>query len=186
MFEDPLLNKLHNTLELNTINSTKNVFHDLVGIIIEQQIHYRSTKKVFEKMLELADISTLTLSNFEHFEEKGLVKQKLSMNKFETLLRVIEFFNKNELDWFSMTDEEVRTQLTSIKGISDWTVDMILIYTLCRPDVFPSKDYHLQKILSGFYPKQLPLTPGKIKKLAATWSPNRSLAMRYLLATKQY
>ena len=52
------------------IESTQDVFHDLMSCILEQQIHYRSTKKVFQKMLQAADLQRLSLDNFEHFEKK--------------------------------------------------------------------------------------------------------------------
>jgi DNA-3-methyladenine glycosylase II len=61
---DPILANIIAHIELPIINSTNDVFHDLMSCIIEQQIHYRSTKRIFSKALERANIEHLTLDNF--------------------------------------------------------------------------------------------------------------------------
>ena len=50
MFKDPVLQTLSNSYKITDIESTQSVFHDLISCIVEQQIHYRSSKKTFEKM----------------------------------------------------------------------------------------------------------------------------------------
>lgn len=184
MFKDPVLQTLSNSYKITDIESTQSVFHDLISCIVEQQIHYRSTKKTFEKMLQLAGLRLLTLENFEIFESKGLLKQKLSIQKYESLLCILDFFTDQTIDFSTLSDQEVRQTLTQIKGVSDWTADMILIYTLKRLDVFPSKDYHLRKLLEHYFPQEAPFTPGKVKKKTSEWQPHRSAACLLLLATK--
>lgn len=61
---DSVLKNIINTIELPKIETTNNVFHDLMSCVIEQQIHYRSTKKIFQKMLDDSGIEVLTPSNF--------------------------------------------------------------------------------------------------------------------------
>ncbi len=181
---DVTLNKLTKSLSLEKIENTRNVFHDLVSIIIEQQIHYRSTKKTFQKLIEKSSIEQLTIENFELFEKLSLRESKLSMKKYEALLSVYDFFKSQDTDWTACSDQQVKSILTSLKGVSDWSAEMILIYTLDRSDIFPKKDYHINKILSDLYPNLSPITPSKVKLLSQAWEPNRSLAMGYLLATK--
>ena len=147
--EDEVLKNLILNLPFPEIASTKNVFHDLMGCIIEQQIHYRSSKKTFHKMLDQAGIVLLSLENFNVFEEKALAGRKLSLRKYETMGRIIEFFKSRTLDWKEMADEEVREVLSQIKGVGSWTIDMILMYTLDRPDVFPTDDFHPQTSLTS-------------------------------------
>jgi len=50
---DPILSNIINCIDFPKIVSTNNVFHDLISCVCEQQIHYRSTKKIFQKMLAL-------------------------------------------------------------------------------------------------------------------------------------
>lgn len=169
------------------IVSTQDVFFDLMSCLIEQQIHYRSTKKLFAKMLEKAQLKHLTVANFPIFEAKALSQAKLSMQKYDTIMATVQFFDAHKVDWFSSSNEEVHHQLSTIKGVGTWTIDMLLIYTLQRPDIFPSDDYHLKQIMTQVYG----LNPNarlkaQMTEVAMHWGNNQSLAVLYLLAWKAY
>ena len=148
---DPILERIIRQISRPIFQSTKDVFHDLMSCIIEQQIHYRSTKKIFAKALERAGIEHLTLENFHLFEKHALSQIKLSTNKYETMSALMEYWNKNQLDFEKLSDEEVVVELSAIKGIGKWTIDMILLYTLGRPNIFPSDDFHLKQIMVSLY-----------------------------------
>jgi DNA-3-methyladenine glycosylase II len=94
---DPVLHKIILQVAKPQIISTTNVFHDLMSCIIEQQIHYRSTKKIFHKMLLTAGLEQLTPENFHQFEEKSLSTIKLSAAKYETMLRVLDYWQTNSI-----------------------------------------------------------------------------------------
>lgn len=169
------------------VESTKDVFFDLMSCILEQQIHYRSTKKIFAKMLQRAEVDNLTLQNFPEFEAKALADAKLSLGKYETIAAVLDFFTQNQLQWDTLSDETIRQHLSSIKGIGKWTIDMILLYTLNRPDVFPYDDFHLKQVMTRVYS----LDPSsKLKaqmlEIANLWGNHRSLAVKYLLSWKDH
>ena len=183
---DPILTNIIAQIPEPVIESTNEVFHDLMSCVLEQQIHYRSTKKTFQKMLQSADIEKLTVNNFELFEEKSFVKTKLSINKYETVLGVLEFCKKENIDWKSLSDEEIIEKLSSIKGIGKWTIDMILLYTLQRPNVFPFDDFHLKEIMVKLYG----LNPNvklkaQIIEISNAWNGYKSLAVKYLFETKK-
>ena len=184
---DSILKTIIETIPEPKTDSTNDVFFDLMSCILEQQIHYRSSKRIFQKMLDRADLQTLTLENFEKFEEKAFVNVKLSANKYETILATLDFFKTNQIDWYSLSEAEIIAKLASIKGIGKWTIDMILLYTLQRPDVFPYDDFHLKEIMVKLYS----LNPNsKLKAqmidISNTWGEHKSLAVRYLLAWKEY
>lgn len=184
---DPVLAKIIHSIPEPEHESTRDVFFDLMSCILEQQIHYRSSKKIFQKMLAAAQLTTLSPENFAQFEEKAFATAKLSMGKYETLGYILTFWQQQKTDWQALSDEEVRAQLGSIKGIGAWTIDMILLYTLERPNVFPADDFHLKEIMVKLYG----LNPeSKLKAqmldIAKDWGENRSLAVRYLLAWKEF
>jgi DNA-3-methyladenine glycosylase II len=62
--KDPILESIILQIPKPVIESTNDIFHDLMSCIIEQQIHYRSTKRIFAKALERASIDHLTIDNF--------------------------------------------------------------------------------------------------------------------------
>ena len=185
---DNVLANIINTIELPIIETANNVFHDLIGCIIEQQIHYRSSKKIFQKMLEASSLEILTPLNFNQFEERGLSKYKLSISKFETLMKVLEFWSIHpDMKWQQLTDDEISKKLSTIKGIGNWTIEMILLYTLERPNVFPVDDYHLKQIMVSLYN----LNPNvKLKsqmiEIAHHWGEHKSIAVKYLLSWKSF
>jgi DNA-3-methyladenine glycosylase II len=183
--QDPILRELIARDPVPCIQSTKQVFHDVMSCLIEQQIHYRSTKHIFEKALATAGITLLTPANFAHFEEVAMSSMKLSVNKLATINRFVSYWEEKQPNFFEQSDEAVKKALSSIKGIGPWTIDMILLYTLERPSVFPVDDYHLKQIMTARYQ----LDPTKrlttqMKEIAATWGKHQSLAVLYLLQSK--
>lgn len=185
--QDEVLNKIIQTIPLPPQESTNNVFHDLLSCIIEQQIHYRSTKKTFQKLLAQTGLDELTTANFPILEEKGLKNIKLSMRKYETIGRIVEFFESHTLDWGAMKDEDVEQALSKIKGVGNWSIKMILLYTLQRPDVFPADDYHLKQIMIKLYNIDTAAkVKAQLKAVAGNWSPCKSIGVRYLLAWKEH
>lgn len=183
---DPSLKKIIDTLPQPNPESSYNVFHDLMSCIIEQQIHYRSTKKLFNKMLIKADLEVLSPENFEEFEEKAFSDVKLSARKYETIVSTLDYFSQNQLDWPALSDDVIRQELSKIKGIGTWTMDMILLYTLKRPNIFPADDYHLKILMTSLY--QLDAQSrlkAQMKAVAEKWAPFKSLAVRYLLDWKK-
>ncbi|MGB0523714.1 MAG: DNA-3-methyladenine glycosylase family protein [Flammeovirgaceae bacterium] len=179
---DPILKQINSQVVPLTNQSTKNVFHDLVSCIIEQQIHYRSTKKIFTKQLAASSLPELTPQNF-HQMEFALSQLKLSQRKFETLALTVDFFQKNQLNWLEMDEQTVRNTLARIKGIGKWTIDMILLFTLERPNIFPVDDYRLKKVMMKLYELQDGKTlRNSMIRLAKNWEPYRSFGVRFLLA----
>lgn len=79
-----------------------------------------------------------------------------------------------------LSDEELIERLTTIRGVGRWTVEMLLIFTLGRPDVLPVDDFGVRegyRILAGLdaQPK-----PKVLAEIGRAWAPYRSLATWYL------
>ena len=188
LFEnDFVLKNIINTVPKTLIQSTNNVFHDLMSCILEQQIHYRSTKKIFQKMLNTASLEILTPENFTQFEEKTFQNANFSINKYETIEQTIDFFKTNKTVWHELNDEEVISQLSSIKGIGKWTIDMILLYTLQRPNIFPFDDFHLKNMMVKLYNlDEKSRLKAQMLEVASYWGEHKSLASLYILGYKKY
>ena len=82
-----------------------------------------------------------------------------------------------------MSDDEIVAELTKIKGIGRWTVEMLLIFRLTRPDVFPAGDLGIVKAVQKAY--NLRKTPDvkRLHAIAERWRPYRSVASWYLWAS---
>jgi len=79
-----------------------------------------------------------------------------------------------------MSNEEIFERLTTVRGVGPWTVEMLLIFTLGRPDVLPATDYGVRKGFAQVYGlKELP-TPKKLIAFGERWRPHRTTAAWYL------
>jgi DNA-3-methyladenine glycosylase II len=183
---DPVLARLIADLPVPVVHSTNDVFFDLMSCVLEQQIHYRSTKKVFEKMLKTASLQTLSPQNFEAFAEKALIKTTLSASKLETVEQIVAFWQTQDVTWHTLSDEAVAHILSAIKGIGRWTIDMLLLYTLKRPNVFPVDDFHLKAVMVRLYGLDAKSRlKAQMLDVAAHWGDQKSLAVLYLLDWKK-
>jgi DNA-3-methyladenine glycosylase II len=78
-----------------------------------------------------------------------------------------------------MSDEEIITRLTQVRGIGRWTVEMLLLFDLGRLDVWPVDDYGVRKgYAKTFRKKELP-TPKELHAIGEKWRPYRSVAAWY-------
>ena len=79
-----------------------------------------------------------------------------------------------------LTDEEIVTALTQVKGIGRWTAQMFLMFRLGRPDVLPDLDLGIQKGIQRAYKLRKLPPPERVKKIGAKWAPYRTIASWYL------
>ena len=78
-----------------------------------------------------------------------------------------------------MTDEEIVERLIQVRGIGRWTVEMLLLFDLGRPDVWPVHDYGVQKGFAKTFGKRKLPNPKQLMKLGEKWKPYRSAAAWY-------
>lgn len=79
-----------------------------------------------------------------------------------------------------MSDEEILERLTTLRGVGPWTVEMLLIFTLGRPDVLPATDFGVRKGFAVAYGlRELP-APKELLAHGERWRPHRSTAAWYL------
>src|SRR5213075_420494 len=78
-----------------------------------------------------------------------------------------------------MTDDEIVTRLTAVRGIGRWTVEMLLLFDLGRPDVWPVDDYGVRKGFAKTFGRRKLPTPKQLIKRGEKWRPYRSVAAWY-------
>ena len=85
----------------------------------------------------------------------------------------------------TMSDEEVISYLTQIKGVGRWTVQMILMFPMDRPNVFPVDDLGIQTNMKKWYGIDLEKKElrNKLIEISECWEPYKTLACKYLWAS---
>ena len=79
-----------------------------------------------------------------------------------------------------MSDEEVLAFLTGLRGVGAWTAEMIMIFTLLRPDVFPVGDVGVVRAVERLYSDGRAMSKQEILEKSEEWKPWRTVATWYL------
>ena len=79
-----------------------------------------------------------------------------------------------------LDDEAVVRQITSLRGVGNWTAQWLLIRALGRPDALPLGDLALRRVVSRLYFQDEPLNDTEVKEFCRRWSPYRTYATTYL------
>jgi DNA-3-methyladenine glycosylase II len=162
----------------------KNVFLWLVRSVAGQQLSTKAAYSIFEKFLGIIDTPTpqaILALDIEQLRGVGF-----SYNKGAYIHNIAQFWiNENITDttFTKMNDEEIKKYLIQIKGVGAWTVEMLLMFTLGRQDVFAVDDLGIQQAMCRLYGwDETNKKEMKIKMLAKakTYSPNATLICMYL------
>jgi DNA-3-methyladenine glycosylase II len=78
-----------------------------------------------------------------------------------------------------MSDEEIIARLITVRGIGRWTAEMLLLFDLGRPDVWPVDDYGMRKGFAKTFGRRKLPTPKQLQKFGEKWRPYRSVAAWY-------
>ena len=157
--------------------SRPNTFESLVHIILEQQVSLASALAALNKLRErVGAINPETVLALSYDELRACY---VSRQKARYIKHLAAHINDGQLSLTELShlpDEAVRQQLTAIKGIGNWTVDVYLIFILHRVDVFPIGDLAVLKAIASI--KKLSEKPAKeeILQVAEGWKPYRTLA----------
>ncbi|MCB0690783.1 MAG: DNA-3-methyladenine glycosylase 2 family protein [Saprospiraceae bacterium] len=180
--------KILNLSDFNYRLSEGDIFQVMIRSVTSQQLSTKVAETIYNRLLQFLDfeITPLHLLSKPHEELRQL---GLSNSKVKYLHSVAEYFSSTEnaeKDWNALSDEEIITQLTSIKGIGVWSAQMILIFHLDRPDVLPLGDLIIQNGIKNLYDLQSErkLLFEECTEIAESWRPYRSLASRYLWHAK--
>lgn len=156
-------------------------FATLIQIILEQQVSSASAKATFIKLG--AALTNLTPKTFLTLDDVQLKAIGFSRQKTRYGRELARAIIDGQLDLKSLEkldDLTIRKQLTQIKGIGDWTVDMYLMMALQRQDVFPSKDLAVAIAIKEIGNLSERPKPIQLETIAKVWRPYRAVATKIL------
>lgn len=161
------------------------IYHSLLSSIVSQQLSTKVVKIIWNRFTDLfvegyPDPEDLLSKDHGILRSIGLSNSKANYVK-----NVAEFKLANDMSFdFLQTksDEEIIQYLSQIKGVGRWTVQMILMFPMDRPNVFPVDDLGIQNAMKNLYNITLEKKELKAKMLdiASVWDPYRTLASKYL------
>jgi DNA-3-methyladenine glycosylase II len=188
--KDKKLKKIIELQEPFALIKRKNVYLHLCTSIMSQQLSTKVADVFHRRFLALYNSKNPTTEQIAATAFETLKGIGLSNAKANYVLNVCRFFMEEKITdamLYKMNNEEVIKYLTQIKGVGQWTVEMILMFTLGREDVFAVDDLGIQQAICKLY--KVDATDKKAMKekmltVSKKWSPYRTYACRYLWGWK--
>lgn len=156
-------------------------FQSLILFILEQQVSLASAYAAFKKLKER--IGFVTPAKILSMSDTDLRSCYFSRQKIVYARELANAVRSKQLRLKSLRsahEDEVRLHLKKIKGIGDWTVDVYLMHSLQRTDLFPLGDIALVNSLKEVKKLHPKISKEKMLKIAEPWRPYRTIASMIL------
>jgi DNA-3-methyladenine glycosylase II len=180
---DPILGKILREHGLLDFKAEGDLFEALVESILSQQLAGPAAEAIIRKVRAIYPGGRLLPESVCRTPTRKLRSAGVSPQKLTYLKDLSKRVSRGSIDLESlraMEDEEVIRVLDEVRGIGPWTVQMFLIFTLGRPNVFPLDDLGVKKGIQQVYSlRDLP-KKAEMESLAETWRPYRTVASLYL------
>ena len=156
------------------------LFTALIRNIVSQQIAKKAAVTVWGRMCDL--LTEVTPEKIEATDVSAIQKCGMSMRKAGYIKSAAKALVSGEIDlkcFPEMTDEQIIKVLSSLPGIGIWTAEMLLLFSLQRPDVLSWNDLALKRGVKNLYGLEK-LTKAQFEEYRKRYSPYGSVASLYL------
>lgn len=183
---DPILAKVIAERGLCTMRPHKNYYQELVDSIISQQLSVKAARSIERRFCELFGSSDfpppekILGKNIDELRSAGLSRGKAAYI-LDLAQHIVDGRVKFEhLD--ALSNEEVISELTAVKGIGEWTAHMFLMFCMGRQDILAYGDLGIKNGIKKLYGLADSPTPQEIQELSAknNWHPYESIACWYI------
>ncbi|MES2645249.1 MAG: DNA-3-methyladenine glycosylase 2 family protein [Bacteroidota bacterium] len=162
----------------------------LIASIMSQQLNTKVAAIIYNRFLQLYDgiepsATQILATSYAQLRSIGLSHAKASYVHNVAHFCVEHKISDKQL--LAMENEEVIDLLVQIKGVGRWTVEMLLMFTLGRQDVFPIDDLGIKQAMIKLYKikeEDKKLLKERLLKISAKWSPYRTYACLHLWGWK--
>lgn len=159
-------------------------FHALFSAIVSQQLSGRAARSIYQRTRTLFPRGRVTVPAVLNTDPDALRGAGLSRAKVVAVHDLADKYANGVLPdarrMRSLPDEEIVEALTRVRGIGRWTVEMLLIFHLGRPDVLPVGDLGVRKGFRITYRRRNLPTENQLMTWGERWRPYRSVAAWYL------
>ena len=172
--------------ELHVLTLHSNIPVRIMASIISQQLSTKVAKVIFKRFLELYQGKEPKPKQV--LDTPGTILRSIGLSnaKVSYVHNVAAFCIEHKITdkkLLAMSNEEIIDLLIQIKGIGKWSVEMLLMFTLGREDVFAVDDLGIQQAMIQLYkldPADKKGMKEKMLKISAKWSPYRTYACLHL------
>lgn len=158
-------------------------FASLARSIVGQQLSTKAADSIWKRFSSLFPRKQVTVTHLSTLSDESLRAAGLSGGKVKALRSLSVHVQKHKTFFATISKkptEEIYERLVEVHGIGPWTVEMFLMFTLRREDIFSPGDLGLRKGIQKLYDlSELP-TPQESSARAVQWAPYRTYASRAL------
>ena len=159
-------------------------FDALAESIVYQQLNGKAAASIWRRVRVLypkrkrLDPQQLLATPDEILRAAGLSRAKVAAIK-DLAAKTIDGTVPSGRALLRMSDDEIIARLTQVRGIGRWTVEMLLLFDLGRPDIWPVDDYGVRKGFAKTFGRRKLPTSKQLVKIGEKWRPYRSVAAWY-------
>jgi DNA-3-methyladenine glycosylase II len=183
---DHLLSEVVNSLvPLPEVLPPRPIYDALLSSVISQQLSVKAAATIKGRFLALfpeqdPKPELVLATELEVLRSVGLSGQKANYIKSIAEHKAHGLLEDGALA--HLPDEDLLQRLVQIKGVGRWTAEMVLMFTLNRPDVMPLDDLGIYNAMKKLYGFSEPMKAAKplMREISDKWRPHRTLACRYL------
>ena len=172
--KDETLKFILDTYGQPIIQKRQEGFASMCHIILEQQVSIESAKACYVKLENY--FKKITPENIYYSSDDELKSCGLSRQKIIYLKDLASKVLNNEINFESFvtkSEQQIREELVTIKGVGNWSIEVYLMFCLQSPDVVPLGDIAIKNTLKELYDCQ---THEEMEKLSNNWKPFRTFA----------
>lgn len=163
---------------------TKDPYRALLQSMVYQQLHAAAARSIWQRFLDGFPEHDPTPAQLLAASDPQLRGAGLSRGKMRAMRAIAASAAAGDIpnatDVLRIPEADLRERLLRIHGVGPWTVDMLLIFTLRRPDVMPLNDYGIAKGFKRAFGKRQHPTAGQLLRHSERWRPHRTTAALYL------
>lgn len=158
-------------------------FTAVTRAIVYQQLSGKAAATIYGRFAQLFETGEPVAHGLLGLSDEDLRGVGLSRQKSAYLRDLATRAHSGEVaidSLHELSDDEIISALTSIKGVGRWTAQMFLMSRLGRPDILPDLDLGIQKGIQRAYRMRKLPTPKKVLEVGRKWAPYRTIASWYL------
>lgn len=163
--------------------STADALDCLVESIVSQQLSGHAARTIYGRLRALDAERFPDPAWMREAPEEALRGAGLSRAKVAALRDLGHALADGRLEMkrlAKMPDHEASAALTAVKGVGPWTAQMVLMFALGRPDIWPTGDVGIRNALAKFHRLPEPPDAEETARLGERWKPYRTYAAWYL------
>ncbi len=177
--KDKKLSELIDKIGLIRRETNPHIFNELIRSIVAQQISTKSALTVNKRLIDTIGLEPETLASAKVEDIQSCGMSMVKANNIQAIAKAYLDGSLHIDDYENMSDEEIIEDLVKLRGVGEWTAEMLMLFSLNRYDILSYNDLIIKKSVCRLYGLEK-ITKKEFKAYKELFSPYGSIASLYL------